>query len=186
VRLEFELNDARADLLGEGIDVAIRAGKEIEPTLIARQVGQSRAALVASPAYLAARGRPGSAQDLSRHDCITQPARTGAPIVWRLDGPGGQTEQAVNGRFQANTAQAQLGAAVAGLGIALLPTLMVASHLQAGILQEVLPGHGVDGIGVYLVHLSRRQLPRAVRVFTEFVVKTMLELGMVRPASPPK
>ncbi len=157
----------------------------IEPTLIARQFGRGRAALVASPAYVAARGMPGSVRELSGHDCITQPARTGAPVVWRLDGPDGQTEHAVTGRFHANTAQAQLGAAIAGLGIALLPALMVASHLKAGALQEVLPGHGLDGIGVYLVHLSRRQLPRAVRAFTEFVVKTMLEQGLVNPLPPP-
>jgi LysR family transcriptional regulator AphB len=182
VRLEFELNDARADLLGDGIDVAFRAGKMIEPTLVARQIGWSRATMVASPAYLAAHGTPTSPQELSVHDCITQPTRAGASVTWRLDGPDGSAELSVSGRFQANTAQAQLGAAVAGLGIALLPTLLTAAHVRKGQLQEVLPGLGLEDMGVYFVYLSRRQIPRAVSAFTEFATATMLERGMIVPA----
>lgn len=71
-----------------------------------------------------------------------------------------------------NTTQAQLGAAVAGLGIALLPTLMTALYIQQGELQEVLPGHGLEDVGVYFVYLSRKQIPRAVSAFTEFAMAT--------------
>ena len=87
VRLEFVLSDARADLIGEGIDVAIRGGKVLEPTLVARRVGTSRSTLVASPAYLAERGTPESVEALSGHDCIAVPRASGR-TVWRLDGPG--------------------------------------------------------------------------------------------------
>jgi DNA-binding transcriptional LysR family regulator len=182
VRLEFELSDTRADLLRDGIDVALRAGKIVEPTLVARQIASGRLTMVASPAYLAAHGTPTLPQDLSVHDCITQPTRTGAPTTWRLDGPDGSTELPVNGRFQANTTQAQLGAAVAGLGIALLPTLMTDPYIQQGELREILPGHGLEDVGVYFVYLSRKQIPRAVSAFTEFAMTTMLERKLT-PAS---
>lgn len=77
VRFEFELNDARVDLLGEGIDVALRGGDQ-DPTLFARKLGTSSATLVASPEYLARRGRPTELSDLAKHDCVTSPSRGGA------------------------------------------------------------------------------------------------------------
>jgi len=182
VRLEFVLSDARADLIGEGIDVAIRGGKVLEPTLVARRVGTNRSTLVASPACLAERGTPESVEALSGHDCIAVPPASGR-TVWRLDGPDGSVETEVAGRFYANTAQALLNAVLAGLGIALLPDVMTSPHVRAGELTEVLPGHGLDGIDVYLVYLSRRQLPRAVSAFIEFTVTKMVEEGMVQPVS---
>ncbi|NPT62580.1 LysR family transcriptional regulator [Paraburkholderia elongata] len=173
VRLEFILSDGRADVVGEAIDVAIRSGKNLEPTLIARQLCVSRRTLVASPAYLAARGAPHSPDELAEHDCIsmTEPApRT----VWRLDGPGGTTEVHVTGRFRANTAAAQLEAARAHLGVALLPVTLTEKYLRSGELIEVLPGYGGEGYGVYVVYPSRRQLPRAVQVFIDFAMKSMI------------
>jgi LysR family transcriptional regulator AphB len=182
VRLEFVLSDARADLIEEGIDVAIRSGKVLEPTLVARRVGTGRATLVASPAYLMAHGTPESVEALASHDCVTLPHPSGRAI-WRLDGPGGAIEAQVAGRFSANTAQALLKAALAGLGIALLPAPMTAPHVSAGELTEVLPEHGVNGREAYLVYLSRRQLPRAVSAFIEFMMAKMVDEGLVRPAS---
>jgi LysR family transcriptional regulator AphB len=92
-------------------------------------------------------------------------------------------ETQVAGRFCANTAQALLEAALAGLGIALLPAVMTSSHLRAEELTEVLPDHGVDGREAYLVYLSRRQLPRAVSAFVDFMMAKMVDEGLVRPVS---
>ena len=182
VRLEFVLGDARADLIEEGIDVAIRSGKVLEPTLVARRIGTGRATLVASPAYLAARGMPESVEALASHDCVTLPQPSGQAL-WRLDGPGGETEVLVAGRFSANTAHALLKATLSGLGVALLPAPVTAPHVRAGELIEILPEHGVNGRDAYLVYLSRRQLPRAVSAFIEFMVAKMVGEGLVRPAS---
>jgi LysR family transcriptional regulator AphB len=178
VRLEFVLSDSRADLVAESIDVAIRAGKVLEPTLIARRIGTSRTALVASPEYLAARGVPQTAADLSAHDCIAMPVASGR-TVWRLESPQGSVEAQVTGRFYANSAQVHLKAALAGLGIALLPDLMTSPHVRAGKLTEVLADLGGTSIDVYLVYLSRRQLPRAVSTFIEFAMTKMVAEGLV-------
>jgi DNA-binding transcriptional LysR family regulator len=180
VRLEFVLSDERADLIEQGIDVAIRAGKVLEPNLVARRIGTGRVTLVASPAYLAARGMPESVQALSSHDCVTLPSTSGR-IVWRLDGPEGASETQVGGRISANTAQAMLEAVLAGLGVGLLPAVMTSAHVREGELIEVLPDHSVEGIEAYLVYLSRRQLPRAVSAFIEFMVAKMVGEGLVRP-----
>ena len=162
--------------------MAIRSGKVLEPTLVARRIGTGRVTLVASPAYLAARGMPESVQALASHDCVTLPQSAGR-TVWRLDGPDGLIETQVAGRFSANTAQALLKAVLAGLGIALLPAVVTSSHVRAGELTEVLPDHGVDGREAYLVYLSRRQLPRAVSAFIEFMLAKMVGEGLVQPAS---
>jgi LysR family transcriptional regulator AphB len=182
VRLEFVLSDERADMIEQGIDVAIRSGKVVEPTWVARRLGTAHLTLVASPAYLAARGMPESVEALARHDCVTLPPASGR-TVWRLDGPEGAVETPVGGRFSANTAQAMLKAVLAGLGIGLLPSVMTSTHVRAADLTEVLPDHGVEGRESFLVYLSRRQLPRAVTAFIEFVMAKMVEEGLVRPAS---
>jgi len=183
IRLEFVLSDVRADMIGEGIDVAIRSGKTLEPTLVARQLGVSRFTLVASPTYLAARGTPETVDALAEHDCISAPQAAGR-TVWRIDGPSGLAEVHVGGRFRANTAKAQLEAALAHLGIALLPAALTAPHIRAGELAQVLPDHGVEGLGVYLVYPSRRQLPGAVSAFIDFATKAMAEQGLLEP--PPR
>ncbi|UUZ75261.1 LysR family transcriptional regulator [Polaromonas sp. P1(28)-13] len=96
IRIEFVLSDARADLIGEGIDVAFRTGKILEPNVVARHIGTGRATLVASSTYLAARGTPDTLQALSEHECITLVQPTGR-VSWRLDGPDGAEEIAVGG-----------------------------------------------------------------------------------------
>lgn len=178
VRLEFVLSDVRADLVAESIDVAIRAGKVLEPTFVARRIGTSRASLVASPSYLALRGTPRNAVELSAHDCIAMPAASGR-TVWRLDSKDGPVEVNVGGRFYANSAQVLLKAAVAGLGVALLPEIMTASHVRNGQLTDVLGELGSTGVDVCLVYLSRRQLPRAVSAFIDFAMTRMVGEGLV-------
>ncbi|MEK6290572.1 MULTISPECIES: LysR family transcriptional regulator [Burkholderia] len=178
VRFEFELNDARVDLLGEGIDVAMRGGDR-DPSLFARKIGTSSAALVASPDYIARRGQPADLRELASHDCITAPARGGPRAVWRLE-KGGKPATAVevDGPFQASTTSAQLVGAMAGMGIVLLPLGLTASHVAAGRLVRVLPDFSSGATGVHLVYHSRRQLPRAVSAFVEFAASTIAELGL--------
>lgn len=183
VRLEFVLSEPHADMVAESIDVAIRGGGDVlEPTLVARRIGTNRASLVASPAYLAARGTPESPDDLSLHDCLAMPPTSGH-TVWTLDGPNGPVKAQVAGRFYANSTLALLKAAVAGLGIALLSDLVTGPQVRSGELTEVLADHGVAGRDVYLVYLSRRHLPRAVSAFIEFAMTRMIAEGLVRPAS---
>ncbi|RAU48152.1 MULTISPECIES: LysR family transcriptional regulator [unclassified Pseudomonas] len=178
VRLEFELNDARIDLLGEGIDVAMRGGDR-DPSLFARKLGTSYQTLVASPGYLAAHGVPAEPGDLSGHQCITSPSHSGPRTTWRLGGVDHQAATIeVDGPFQANTSSAQLEAALAGMGIALLPIALSAAHIDAGRLKEVLPDYTSGAIGVHLVYHSR-QLPRAVSAFIEFAANTIKEMGLM-------
>lgn len=184
VRLDFVLSDARADLIAERIDVAFRGGRQVDSGYIGRQVlCDASDGLVASPAYIAARGRPASLQELRQHDCIafTQP---GGQATWRMNTPDGQEEEVqVAARFSGNTAQALRKAVVAGLGITLLPRTITRQDLLAGRLVAVLPQYQCTNYGLNVLYPSRRQLPLAVSAFIDLVVEKLSELEDQPPAS---
>jgi DNA-binding transcriptional LysR family regulator len=172
VRLDFVLNDGRADLIDEGIDVAFRGGNSGDVHPVFRQITAQYFNLVASPGYVAARGMPNSLQELAGHDCLTvsSPQR---PVVWVLQGPNGAEEVRVSGRFSANSSRVLTKSCVAGLGIAMLPTMLIAPDLRAGRLVRVLPDYRRDGADFNVVLPSRQQIPAAVSAFIEFVTERL-------------
>jgi DNA-binding transcriptional LysR family regulator len=167
VRLDFVLNDARADLIGEAIDVAFRGGAASDHQSIFRRLMSQYFNLVASPAYLQSRGSPRTLPELSRHDCLTASGRPGA-ATWTLQGPGGREEVKVSGRFSANSARNLINGCLAGLGIALLPSVLIAPHIYAGRLIHVLPQYRRDGADLSVILPSSQQIPTAVLAFVEF------------------
>lgn len=173
VRLDFVLSDAKADLIAEQIDVAFRGGSLRDSGYVGRQILDPRSVgMVASPSYIAARGAPHSLQDLVNHDCVIA-AHPGGYATWRLVGPNGEEEVQVASRFSGNTAQALRKAAVAGLGIALLPSVMARLDIQAGVLVPVLPHYQPNSYGMNVLYPSRRQLPLAVSAFIGLVIQKM-------------
>jgi DNA-binding transcriptional LysR family regulator len=170
VRVEFVLSDARTDLIADRIDVAIRGGVLEDSGLFARLVLDAGLdGLVASPSYIAARGAPTSLQDLATHDCLVF-AHPSGRSTWQLSSHDGtDSEVQVAGRLSGNTVQVLRKAALAGLGIALLPSTMTRRELRAGLLVPVLPQYHRKGHGVHMVYASRRHLPPAVSAFIELV-----------------
>lgn len=186
VRLDFVLSDAKADLIAERIDVAFRGGPLQDSSFVSRQVlCDGTDGMVASPGYLAARGVPKSLQDLAFHDGVSF-ANPGGQTAWRLEGPDGTSHDVqVAVRFSGNTVQALRKAAVAGLGIALLPRTIVRQDLNAGLLVPVLPTHHCRGYGLNALYPSRRHLPLAVSAFIDLVIEKMgaLDASSVIPPS---
>jgi len=175
VRLDFVLSDANADLIAEKIDIAFRGGPLRDSGYVGRQIFDARSdGLVASPAYIAARGSPRTLQDLVSHDCVISAYPSGQ-ATWRLVGPNGEEEVQVTGRFSGNTAQALRKATVVGLGIALLPPAMAKLDVQAGVLVPVLPQYKRTGYGMSVLYPSRRHLPLAVSAFMGLVIEKMNE-----------
>jgi DNA-binding transcriptional LysR family regulator len=172
VRLDFVLNDARADLIEEGIDVAFRGGNSRDSRLAFRQVTSQFFNLVASPAYLAARGNPGALQDLADHDCLTVSSRQ-SRVTWTLQGPLGDEEVKVSGRFSANSARILMKSCLSGLGIAILPAMLIVADLRAGRLVHVLPAYRRDGADFNIVLPSRQQIPTAVSAFVNFAAEKL-------------
>lgn len=185
VQLDFVLADATADLITERIDVAFRVPMPDESNYVARRIAVGMpTGLFASPRYLAAHGTPATPKDLADHDCLTQ-SHSGPHLIWRLQGPDGrEREIAVEGRLRASTMQALRKAAVAGLGIALLPG-NVAADVAAGRLVQVLPHYIRRNPGMNVVYPSRLQVPLAVSTFVEAAVEKMVSaFGSPRAAGP--
>jgi LysR family transcriptional regulator AphB len=170
VQLDFLLSDGRDDLIDKGIDVAFRGGDLPDSSLVARRINTVFQVLAASPDYLQNHGIAQTVEELSTHECI-RPVRPAASTVWNLDGPQGTVSVEVSGRFCANTAQAQLKAALAGLGICLLPLPFLRESLQTGRLIQILPDNGRFKNGLNIVYPSRRQVPLAVSRFVEQIVR---------------
>jgi DNA-binding transcriptional LysR family regulator len=183
VRLDFVLNDARADLIGEAIDVAFRGGAALDQQPVFRQLLPQSFMLVASPAYTKSRGNPKTLEELSRHDCLTVSGGPGL-VTWTLHGPGGREEVKVSGRFRANSARTLIKGCVAGLGIALMPEVLVAAHIHSGRLVRVLPDYHREGGALSVIVPTSQQIPTAVSAFIEFAVEKLQSITGEPAAKP--
>ncbi|SRR6266540_1022819 len=161
VEVDVELTSRRVDLLGEGFDLAIRAGPLTDSTLVAKKIGRpQRVLLHASPGYVARRGAPRRVDDLVHHDCLVIADR---PATWPLRRRGRVVAVPVHTRTTANT-QAMLHAlAVAGLGIARLPEHLGAAAVRSGALRTFLDDAAPPANQLHAVYPSARHLPAKVR-----------------------
>ena len=138
--------------------------------------------LAASPAYLERRVAPRTLRELAEHDCLTISNRQGRNS-WRLQGPRGSQEVSINSRFAVNDMRVLAQACIAGLGIALLPQLIVEPIIAKGQLVRVLPTYrrASTGLGLQLVYTSRPPVPPAVAAFAEFLSEKLGE-AMANPS----
>lgn len=169
VSIELILTDERLNLIEERIDVAFRTGRLKDSSLIARTLGRGQRLICASPAYLDEAGMPRSPADLGRHAAIVHGA-TVEGATWTLVGPKGKAVVRLNVRLAADSMAFVLKAAVAGLGLALIPESIAAADLRTGRLKPVLDAWRPPAGGMHLVYPSNRNLSAATRAFIDFVV----------------
>lgn len=170
--IDLEFNDRYVDLVEEGYDVAIRIGPLPDSSLIARKIGETRLVLVASPAYLAGCGRPRQPRDLGNHDCLLYRGRGGVG-EWRFGRDNGEEQTArIGGPVITNNGEALKMAALAGLGIARLPSFMLDDALEAGTLVELLADWPSEPLPIQAVYAPNRHLSAKVRHFIDFLVRT--------------
>lgn len=177
VRFEFVLSDASTDLIAERIDVALRGGPQRDSGYVGRHLYPANSnGLVASSGYLAGKRAPGNLSDLQHHSCVGS-AHADGYVHWRLIGPDRAEEDVrMEARFSANTAQALRKAAVAGLGIAMLPGSLARIELNAGRVVRPLPQYTCEGHGLNILYPSRRHLPLAVSAFISLVTEKLSDL----------
>lgn len=149
LRIDLSLGDRRVDILAEGYDVAVRMGALPDSALIARRIAPLRLAVLASPAYLAQRGVPARPRDLADHDCIVYTVPGGD--VWRFREAGRLFSIRVAGRFRSDSPEAMRAAAIAGHGVAGLPTYLVGDVIADGGLVPLLVDYPVEEAGLYAV-----------------------------------
>jgi DNA-binding transcriptional LysR family regulator len=167
VRVDVLFTGRTVNPIEEGFDAVISIGAPSSLSVVARRLLDSAFHLVAAPMYLAEHPAPTEIADLTAHAIIAFGPPT--PLVtWQLD-PDGATRIQLVPRASFTHLGAVRSAALAGLGIASLPGLSCRADLAAGRLVEVLPGQAGPSVPIWLEYPSGRTLPRATRVFIDFV-----------------
>ena len=168
---DLHFDNRQVDLVAEGFDVAIGGGIELTDALIARELGQPRIVLVASPAYLKAHRTPRHPEDLVRHrGLLRRSLATGRLVPWALKNSAGQELIAsVRPVMVLDDPEAMARAASVGIGIALLPLPHALPLLESGALVRVLREWHADSKPLCLYYTSRKLVPAKVRVFVDYL-----------------
>jgi DNA-binding transcriptional LysR family regulator len=171
VFVAVELSTRTVDLVGEGYDAAFRAGTLPDSGLIGRRIAASSSVMVATPAYLDEHGRPDVPSDLARHQCVLFRCPRGH-ARWRLSKDGRDVVVDVTGSTSGEGMSYVLAAALAGQGIAMLPSFLTRARIATGLLEPILSGweHGGSG-SLYLVYPPSRHLPAHLRAFSDFTLE---------------
>ena len=170
ISVELGIDDAFRDLVADGFDAGIRLGESVERDMIGvRLGGELRMAIVGSPAYFAAHGRPTRPRDLQAHACICYRQRSsGAVYRWELARRGREFEIAVTGRVVVDDGDVMLGAALAGMGLAYVIEPAARPHVAAKRLQTVLESYLAPFPGFFLYYPSRRHLAPKLAALVDF------------------
>lgn len=176
VKLDIVATDALSDLIDDGFEAAIRIGTLRNPDVVARPLASYRLVLCASPAYLEANGTPSTPELLASHQCLTYafPPRSewhATQPEWIFHGPDGQVSVAIDGKLRIDNAEALRRAVLGGLGIAMLPSILVGDDIRAKRMVEVLPAFPAPERPLNLLYLRERQTSPKLRSFIDFVVE---------------
>ncbi len=163
--LEVRLQDGLADLVRDGIDIAVRMGEMHDSTLVARRIDSQRLVMVASPAYLRQYGTPTRLEDLSGHRAVAfRLPSSGRCRPWQLRKGRRPIEMFPAHAIQLSDTEALGTAARLGMGLCQLPDYVVHDDLASGELVELLPGHQPEPMPINAVVPSGRLVPPRVRV----------------------
>jgi DNA-binding transcriptional LysR family regulator len=169
LEIDLRLDDRPADLVHDGIDVAVRVGEITEASLIARRIGTVSLQVMGSPVYLAKYGVPRTLEDLAEHQCVLR-ERMSHQGVWRLEGADGVRDVPVSGRFRTDSVEAARVAVNSGIGLAVLSDWLMQRELAAGTVVPVLPGWKPPSLPVHAVYPSQRNLAPRTRAVIDFLV----------------
>ena len=167
VNIELDLSDRTVDLLGDGYDMAVRIGMLEDSTLVARQIAPVETVTCCSPDYLSRRGAPQVPDEVRAHDCLLYGHSKAVDWTYSVDGKIERV--AVRGRLRVNNGELVRDAAIAGLGLARLPTFIVGAALEAGLLIPVLQAYQLPSAKVFAVYPQHRQGAVLVRLLTDYL-----------------
>lgn len=168
LQVDFELTERHCDIIAEGIDVAIRARHLEDSSLITRPLSSNPLSLVAAPAYLETHGRPTHPSELQNHNCLVF-SRFRQPQQWAFTRGKERVTTRVSGNFLCDQGDTLVELAVAGVGIALMPSWLMRDDLKAGHLKRLLPGWQPPSLPLQIVYAKDPHLPAKIRCFAEFL-----------------
>ncbi len=175
IQIDLALTARRIDLVEEAFDLALRAGRLDDSSLIARRVGSTGGALFAAPSYLERAGVPRKMSDLARHAFVMFRPRQGQ-VELSLEGPKGLEHVTVTGPLGVDDFSFVRRALLAGAGIGLLPTMYCQAELARRELVRVLPKHYWKSAGLHVVYPSGRYVPQRVALLRDFLTRELSAL----------
>ncbi|AIR89699.1 LysR family transcriptional regulator [Pseudomonas cremoricolorata] len=170
ILLDLVLSDARLDLRGEAIDLALRVGEPPVSDMLIRRIGCMPSVLCASPAYVRAHGLPEKPQDLTSHRGILYSlGQERHRTRLRLNRDGKEVSVELQGVFYLNNVGAILQAVRQGAGIHPGPRWLFQEGIDSGELVELLPKWSLTGLPAHLVRLNNRYEPKRVKALEDWI-----------------
>ncbi len=174
LNVELVLTDTFLDLVEARIDVAIRVGRIVDPSLVVRKLVRVPFAMCASPRYLARHGVPKTPRDLEKLEWIRHMPRQ-QPGVLALHKGGRTVTIELRGRLSCNDGAAGVQAAVDGFGLVVAPAFELREEVEAGKLVPLLTSWRAEDLPVHAVFPPRRHVSAKVRAFTDFLAARFRE-----------
>ncbi|HKK06924.1 MAG TPA: LysR family transcriptional regulator [Gammaproteobacteria bacterium] len=167
VKVEMVCTDRYVDLVDEGFDMAVRVSNAPDSNLIARYLTRCRHVIVASPDYLANHPAPKTPDDLRDHACLLFAHTAGA--IWPFAKDGKDYSVKIKEVFKSNNPDLLTEAAIAGMGVTMLPTFNSSDAIRRGELKMLLEDYDLLDLPIYAIYASRRFLPAKTRLFIDYL-----------------
>lgn len=177
ITIDMNLDDAMVDMVEEGYDVAIRISRLTDSALIAKKLSDFKLVLCATPEFLKKHGAPKTPNDLGDVPCIVDTNLMRRANWCFLNDAGEEFSVPVRGNIEVNSPEVARRAALASLGMTLVPEFSIEDELKSGALVSLLKEHIPSGGGIYAVYPHRRHVPGKVRVFVDFLAEWFKEKG---------
>jgi DNA-binding transcriptional LysR family regulator len=168
VTVNLNLNDRVVDVIGEGVDVAIRIANLLDSNLVGVKLADNHRVVVAAPGYLTRHGTPQSLDELARHNCLAISSE-GSQRGWTFRESGRIVTLKVGGNMVCNDGAVLHQWALGGRGLAWRSMWEVGADIEAGRLVPVLERFAAPGNDIYAVFAQRRHLPLRIRAFVDFL-----------------
>lgn len=177
IELELRLSDRPVDLVRDGVDVALRGQGQLEDSsLVAVPLMQLQRCVAAAPDYWRRHGKPDHPSGLASHNCL--PYLLGSDATrWQFDGAGGALSVDVRGTLRADNSLMLVDAMLRGLGVGLVPRVMMRNELAEGRLETALDDWRAEPRQVFAVYPSREHLPARVRSLVQFLRERLAAAG---------
>ncbi|WP_320534984.1 LysR family transcriptional regulator [Robbsia andropogonis] len=172
LQIDVVMDDRTIDLLGQGIDVALRMGNLDDSTMTAKRLARSRRVVVGTPAYFAKAGVPTMPADLSQHQAIVYSLRGGGES-WAFSQNGKEVAVVVGGRVSVSAAEGVRAVVLGDLGLAVASEWMFTDQLADGHVRTVLDDWELPAIDLWAVFPSGRLVSAKARAFIAFVEEIM-------------
>lgn len=183
VTLTLNLNDRIVDLIGEGVDVAIRIADLSDSNLIGVKLVDNKRVVVATPDYLKKHGRPVSLDELARHNCLAISSQ-GSQRGWTFRQNGKNVTLKVQGNMVCNDGAVLYDWALEGRGLAWRSMWEVGTEIESGKLVTVLDDYAAPGNDIYAIFAQRQHLPLRIRAFVDFLRRAFAQPDYWNKAKP--